>query len=85
MAQFVIKHLYTAAQCQQLDKVAMTEFDQHDLMLRAGKAAFEKLKSCFMHARSIIVVCGAGNNGGDGYVVASLARSCWFGCQGFCS
>jgi NAD(P)H-hydrate epimerase len=43
-------------------------------MTRAGRAAFELLVSKWPEARRIGVICGTGNNGGDGFVVASLAR-----------
>ncbi len=43
------------------------------LMQRAGKAAYHQLCQHFPNARRIAVVCGAGNNAGDGYVVARLA------------
>jgi NAD(P)H-hydrate epimerase len=42
-------------------------------MERAGSAAFNILKSRWTQARRIIVLCGTGNNGGDGYVLARLA------------
>jgi NAD(P)H-hydrate epimerase len=44
------------------------------LMRRAGAAAFEVLRRHWPQARSVLVLCGAGNNGGDGYVVAALAQ-----------
>lgn len=43
------------------------------LMERAGSAAFALLRERFPRARRIAVVCGSGNNGGDGYVLARLA------------
>jgi len=45
-----------------------------DLMERAGAAAFELLQQQWPAARRISVFCGSGNNGGDGYVIARLAR-----------
>ena len=44
------------------------------LMQRAGEAAFKQLILSWPHARAILVLCGHGNNGGDGYIVAHLAR-----------
>ncbi|HRG15195.1 MAG TPA: NAD(P)H-hydrate dehydratase [Pseudomonadota bacterium] len=49
--------------------------DAWSLMQRAGAAAFARLRACWPAARRIAVVCGSGNNGGDGYVVATLARA----------
>jgi len=44
------------------------------LMENAGAAAFEQLKINFTNAQSILVLCGKGNNGGDGFIVARLAH-----------
>jgi NAD(P)H-hydrate epimerase len=43
-------------------------------MRRAGEAAFEVLRARWPWARSLRVLCGGGNNGGDGYVAARLLR-----------
>ena len=43
------------------------------LMARAGHAAWRCLLKHGPQARRILVVCGAGNNGGDGYVLAKHA------------
>ena len=43
-------------------------------MQRAGQAAFDALCERWPEARRIAVLCGGGNNGGDGYVVAALAH-----------
>jgi NAD(P)H-hydrate epimerase len=47
----------------------------YTLMQRAGDAAFEALRLHWPGARTIAVLCGAGNNAGDGYVVARRARA----------
>ena len=45
----------------------------YTLMCRAGEAAFEQLGEGWPDARELLVLCGAGNNAGDGYVLARLA------------
>jgi len=67
--------LYRADQARELDRIAMEEFALGDtvLMERAGAAAFAFLQRRWPGAKSIVVVCGRGNNGGDGYVLARLA------------
>lgn len=67
--------LYTAAQAQELDRLAIAHrIPGLKLMERAGWAAFDLLRARWPRARRIAVVCGPGNNGGDGYVVARLAH-----------
>ena len=66
-------------------------FDQHAieslgipglrLMHRAGRAAFDALRAKWPVAKRITVVCGGGNNGGDGYVLAGLAKDAGFDVQ----
>jgi NAD(P)H-hydrate epimerase len=67
--------LYTAAQVRELDRAAIEEagIPGYTLMSRAGAAAWEALRGDWPDARRLVVVCGTGNNGGDGYVLARLA------------
>ena len=44
-------------------------------MEAAGRAAFRALRQRWPRARLITVYCGKGNNGGDGYVLARVARN----------
>jgi len=68
--------LYRAAQVRELDRIAIQDrgIPGYTLMSRAGAAAFDLLRQRWPQARRIGVVCGGGNNAGDGYVVARLAR-----------
>ncbi len=68
--------LYRAAQVRELDRIAIEDrgIPGYTLMSRAGEAAFELLRQRWPDACRITVVCGGGNNAGDGYVVARLAR-----------
>lgn len=72
--------LYRIAQVKELERIAIETFSiaSAELMERAGEAAFEVLRSCWPRARRIVLVCGGGNNGGDGFVVARLARVAGF-------
>jgi NAD(P)H-hydrate epimerase len=67
--------LYTAEQVRRLDKCAIEGhgIPGMDLMERAGSSTFEAAKTTFPTATKVLVFCGAGNNGGDGYIVARLA------------
>jgi ADP-dependent NAD(P)H-hydrate dehydratase / NAD(P)H-hydrate epimerase len=70
------RELWTAAQVRELDRRAIHELGiaGRELMERAGAAALDALLRRWPSSRALTVVCGAGNNGGDGYVAARLAR-----------
>ncbi|MCW8921930.1 MAG: NAD(P)H-hydrate epimerase, partial [Sedimenticola sp.] len=67
--------LYLAEQVRMLDQTAINQFHLPGfaLMERAGTAAFNLLRERWPQASNITILCGTGNNGGDGYVVARLA------------
>lgn len=68
--------LYRADQVRDLDRLAIGVhgIPGATLMERAGAAAFRVLRARWPESRRLGVLCGSGNNGGDGYVVARLAR-----------
>ena len=56
------------------EKVASSRnVDMYSLMNDAGLAVFEHIQKEYPRHKKLLVVCGKGNNGGDGYVVARLA------------
>jgi NAD(P)H-hydrate epimerase len=69
--------LYTAAQVRDFDRVAIHELGipGYELMTRAGRSTLAALRSLWPATRSVTVLCGPGNNGGDGYVIAREARA----------
>lgn len=69
-------NLYTSEQTRELDRITIEEFDVSGtvLMERAGKVAFDILQQHWPDAKQLCIVCGTGNNGGDGFVVARLAH-----------
>ncbi|MFQ5470122.1 MAG: NAD(P)H-hydrate dehydratase [Gammaproteobacteria bacterium] len=69
-------NLYRAEQVRELDRLTIDQYGIAGsvLMERAGNAAFMLLKQKWPNASQIAVICGTGNNGGDGFVVARLAH-----------
>jgi len=57
---------------QGADALGVTLFE---LMQRAGEAAFAKIRSLWPAEQHYVILCGHGNNGGDGYIIARLAQS----------
>ena len=68
--------LYCCEQIRACEKLALTQYhlDEQELMARAGLAAFTQLQCLYPGVTCIAVFCGAGNNAGDGYVLARLAH-----------
>ena len=68
--------LYTTAQVREVDRTAIEGgIPGIGLMERAAGAALDVLRRRWPQARVLCVVCGPGNNGGDGYLLAALARA----------
>src|ERR1039458_9430882 len=70
--------LLTAAQMREADRLTTTRYGIPSLQLmeNAGAAIAEFLRERFagLMRRKIVVLCGKGNNGGDGLVIARLLK-----------
>ncbi len=68
---------YTAQQVKNGEILAAkaTGLEMFSLMERAGQAAFTIAFAQYPGTHHWLVCCGGGNNGGDGYIVACLAKS----------
>ena len=80
MSKNLPKALYRAEQVRELDRLARQALgiNEFELMRRAGAAAFSRLRERWRSAESLLVLAGAGNNGGDGFVIAALAAKLGF-------
>ncbi len=67
--------LYRTAQVKELDRIAIQErgIPGFELMSRAGYEVFQCIRNKWPDTQSVAVFCGAGNNAGDGYIIARLA------------
>lgn len=68
--------VYSAAAVRELDRIAIEDYGiaGFTLMTRAARAALDVLTRRWPGTQTLEVFCGAGNNAGDGYVLARLAR-----------
>src|SRR5262245_5860015 len=69
--------VYSAASVRAMDRHAIERagIPGYTLMQRAGDAALDAVMRHWPAAARIAVLCGAGNNAGDGYVLARRARA----------
>lgn len=68
-------NLYSAEQCRKLDQIAIQQQKIPGLLLmkKAAWKAFQVMQTEWPDAKHICVVCGSGNNGGDGLMLAQYA------------
>src|SRR2546430_418607 len=64
--------IVTAAEMREIDRATSERFGVHSLTLmeNAGASVADFVLSHYSSARRIVVICGRGNNGGDGFVAA---------------
>ena len=70
------KLLYSAQAVREMDRFAIAEqgVDGFELMNKAARFSFHALVKQWPDTKNIVVLCGSGNNAGDGYIVAALAK-----------
>jgi ADP-dependent NAD(P)H-hydrate dehydratase / NAD(P)H-hydrate epimerase len=73
----VVQKVITAAQMREIDRLTAERYGLPSLLLMesAARSAFNEISARFAHDltnRCALVLCGAGNNGGDGAVLARM-------------
>ena len=69
--------IYSTRQVRELDDHAIRELGTpgYTLMKRAGEASLRVMRTRWPMAYQVVIVCGSGNNAGDGYVLARFAQA----------
>ncbi len=71
--------VYLTADVRRIEALAGAQPNPPPLMERAGLAAAELARDRLLTAsKSVLVLAGPGNNGGDGFVLARHLRSWWY-------
>tara|TARA_B110000014_G_scaffold260455_1_gene250214 strand:+ start:6017 stop:7528 length:1512 start_codon:yes stop_codon:yes gene_type:complete len=68
--------LYTTSETKRIDGLAIKErnITSFSLMEKAAKFSFQIIRNRWPEMKNMIIFCGKGNNAGDGYLLASLAK-----------
>ncbi|MGL4368454.1 MAG: NAD(P)H-hydrate epimerase, partial [Spirochaetota bacterium] len=77
----------TADKMRKIEEAAMSGLfgiTAEILMGLAGKAVADEVKKTFSPEKSVAVVCGSGNNGGDGFAAAAFLSAAGYRCSVIC-
>jgi len=76
MQNYLPDDLYLSKQVREIDRIAIEEngISGFELMQKAARFSFHVVTQNTPQANHLIVLCGSGNNAGDGYIVAALAN-----------
>jgi NAD(P)H-hydrate epimerase len=68
-------YIYSAADVRALDEIAINQEGIAGIVLmrRAGEATLQHIMARWPDLHQLTVLCGAGNNAGDGYIISGLA------------
>lgn len=69
-----MRPLYSVAETRDLEENALRTLPGLQLMQRAARAALWQIRLAWPEVRQLLLVCGSGNNGGDGFLLAALGR-----------
>lgn len=76
--------LYTSEQVRRIDQQAISAGTSgYELMQRAAAAVLRSIAALWPQCRQLLIVCGAGNNAGDGYELARQAQAAGWRVQVF--
>ena len=70
-----IKEVVSSDEMKRFEKEQFLKNNSYKFMENAGKSVFKFINKHFNNKQPIIVLCGPGNNGGDGFVIAKHLKN----------
>jgi len=65
-----MREIFNSEEIRRFEKGQFLKKSSYFFMKKAGKQIFKFINTNFRNRKSVIVLCGPGNNGGDGFVLA---------------
>ena len=65
-----MSEIFNSEEIRRFEQEQFLKKNSYFFMQKAGKRIFEFINTKFKNKKTIIVLCGPGNNGGDGFVIA---------------
>lgn len=80
-----VRKVVTAEQMREIDNETINKYKipGNILMAYAGKFIADFILGKYNKENRIIIFCGKGNNGGDGFVIGMLLKNCGYDCKIF--
>jgi len=67
--------IFSSNEMRKLEETNFQKKDSYTFMKRAGNQTFKFIRKNFKNKQPIIALCGPGNNGGDGFIIAKLLKN----------
>ena len=65
-----MNEIFSPEEMRRLEQVQFLKRSSYPFMQKAGSQVFKFINNRFKNKQPVIVLCGPGNNGGDGFIVA---------------
>ena len=66
-----MNEIFNSDEMKKFEKKQFSKKDSYLFMQKAGEQVFKFINNNFKNKRLMIILCGPGNNGGDGFVIAN--------------
>ena len=65
-----MNEIFSSKEIKRFEQEQFLKRSSYSFMKKAGSRVFEFISNNFKNKQPIILLCGPGNNGGDGFVIA---------------